>query len=40
VFDVAQNKLARTMEGVSDPENFDVSPDGKTLYISNEDASA
>jgi YVTN family beta-propeller protein len=39
VFDVEQNKVARTIQGGSDPENFDVSKDGKTLYISNEDAS-
>ena len=39
VFDVAQNKLARVIKGGSDPENFDVSLDGKTLYISNEDVS-
>lgn len=39
VFDVEQNKMVRTMQGGSDPENFDVSQDGKTLYVSNEDAS-
>lgn len=38
VFDVAQNKLVRILEGGSDPENFDVSRDGTTLYVSNEDA--
>lgn len=37
-FDIAQNKVVRTLEGGSDPENFAVGPDGKTIYISNEDA--
>jgi YVTN family beta-propeller protein len=40
VFDVAQNKMVRTIKGGSDPENFDVSKDGTQLYISNEDDSA
>jgi YVTN family beta-propeller protein len=40
VFDVAQNKLVRTIPGGSDPENFDVSKDGKFIYVSNEDVSA
>ena len=40
VFDVAQSKVLRIIPGGSDPENFDVSPDGKQLYISNEDVSA
>jgi YVTN family beta-propeller protein len=40
VFDVAQNKLLRIIKGGSDPENFDVSKDGKQIYISNEDDSA
>ncbi|HZY72001.1 MAG TPA: beta-propeller fold lactonase family protein [Edaphobacter sp.] len=40
VFDVAQNKLVRVIHGGSDPENFDVSNDGKQIYTSNEDASA
>jgi YVTN family beta-propeller protein len=39
VWDVKQNKLVRMMQGGSDPENFAVSPDGKTIYVSNEDAS-
>lgn len=38
VFDVAQNKLVRMLPGGSDPENFDLSRDGKTIYVSNEDA--
>src|SRR5436190_16290322 len=37
VFDVAQNKLVRILEGGSDPENFDVSRDGNLLFVSNED---
>jgi len=40
VFDVQQNKLLKLIPGGSDPENFDVSKDGKQLYISNEDISA
>src|ERR1700761_5983819 len=40
IFDVATNKVVRTIHGGSDPENFDVSQDGKQLYISNEDVSA
>jgi YVTN family beta-propeller protein len=39
VFDVAQNKVVRVIKGGSDPENFDVSHDGKVLFVSNEDAS-
>ena len=38
IFDVSQNKLVRTIRSGSDPENFDVSKDGKFLYVSNEDA--
>jgi YVTN family beta-propeller protein len=40
VFDVGQKKIVRTIPGGSDPENFDVSPDGSRIYISNEDTSA
>jgi YVTN family beta-propeller protein len=39
VFDVEQNKLVRVIKGGSDPENFDISHDGKTLFVSNEDVS-
>ena len=39
VYGVAENKLLRVIEGGSDPENFAVSHDGNTLYVSNEDAS-
>lgn len=37
VFDIAQNKIVRTIQGGSDPENFAVSKDGKWIYVSNED---
>ena len=40
VFDVAQNKIVRVIKGGSDPENFDISKDGKQLFISNEDDAA
>ena len=39
VFDVEQNKIVRVIEGGSDPENFDLSLDGKTMFVSNEDTS-
>ena len=39
VFDVATNKVVRTIHAGSDPENFDVSKDGKFIYVSNEDIS-
>jgi YVTN family beta-propeller protein len=39
VVDVAQNKVARVIQAGSDPENFDVSKDGKLIYVSNEDVS-
>jgi len=37
VFDVAQQKLLRVIPSGSDPEEFDLSKDGKLLYVSNED---
>lgn len=37
VFDVAQNKLVRMIQSGSDPENFDITPDGRTIIVSNED---
>ncbi len=37
VFDIAQNKVVRTLNAGSDPENFVVAPDDKTIYVSNED---
>lgn len=36
VFDVASGKLVRTIRGVSDPEQTDITPDGK-LFIASED---
>jgi YVTN family beta-propeller protein len=39
VFDISAKRVVRTLEGGSDPENFDVSADGRTIFVSNEDAS-
>ncbi|MEJ7606675.1 MAG: beta-propeller fold lactonase family protein [Bryobacteraceae bacterium] len=39
VFDVAEQKLVRVIKSGSDPEAFDISKDGRLLYVSNEDAS-
>lgn len=39
VVDLARHKLVRTLPGGQDPEAFDLSSDGKTLYISNEETS-
>jgi YVTN family beta-propeller protein len=36
--DVAASRVRRVLPGGSDPEQFDISSDGKRLYISNEDA--
>jgi PQQ-dependent catabolism-associated beta-propeller protein len=38
IVDVATRKLVRTLPSGQDPESFDVSRDGRTLYVSNEDA--
>lgn len=38
VIDTAKRKLVRLVKAGSDPEQFDVSRDGRRLYISNEDA--
>lgn len=38
VFDVAVNKVVKMLPGGSDPEEFDLSLDGKLIYVSNEDA--
>jgi PQQ-dependent catabolism-associated beta-propeller protein len=38
IVDVGARKLVKTLPSGQDPECFDVSPDGKTLYVSNEDA--
>ena len=35
--DLARRALKRTLPGGIDPESFDVSADGKTIYVSNED---
>ena len=36
--DVAGRKVVRVLPGGSDPETFDISEDGSTLFVSNEDA--
>ncbi|HET7603128.1 MAG TPA: hypothetical protein VFK36_08945, partial [Gemmatimonadales bacterium] len=36
--DIATRQLRRVLPGGSDPENFDLNPDGTRLYTSNEDA--
>jgi PQQ-dependent catabolism-associated beta-propeller protein len=36
--DVAARKVTRVLPGGSDPETFDISEDGSTLFVSNEDA--
>src|SRR5208337_3909894 len=38
VVDLATQRLLRVLPSGADPEAFDVTPDGKTLYVSNEDA--
>ena len=38
VVDVATRKVVRVLPGGSDPETFDISEDGTTLFVSNEDA--
>jgi len=38
--DVAQKKMLRKIPAGSDPEQFALSPDGKRIYIANEDVSA
>jgi YVTN family beta-propeller protein len=37
VIDVATRKLVKKVSVGSDPEEFDLSPDGKQLFVSNED---
>ena len=37
VIDVASRKLTGKIKAGSDPEEFDLSKDGKQIYISNED---
>jgi YVTN family beta-propeller protein len=38
VVDVMSRKVSRVLPGGSDPEAFDISRDGTTLFVSNEDA--
>jgi len=38
VVDLGTHKLIRKYESGDDPEVFDLSPDGRTIYVSNEDA--
>jgi PQQ-dependent catabolism-associated beta-propeller protein len=38
IVDLGARKLVKTLPSGQDPECFDVSRDGKTLYVSNEDA--
>ena len=37
VMDLAAHKLVRTLPSGQDPESFDLSPDGRILYVSNEE---
>jgi YVTN family beta-propeller protein len=39
VFDVGTSQLVRVIAAGDDPEEFDLSKDGRLLYVSNEDAS-
>ena len=39
IVDVKQRKVVRKLFGGSDPEQFAVSSDGRTMYVANEDAS-
>jgi YVTN family beta-propeller protein len=38
VLDVSQWKLVRTLQSGQDPEHFDISRDGKTIFVSNEES--
>src|SRR3954469_25671488 len=38
VVDAASRRVAKVLPGGSDPETFDISEDGSTLFVSNEDA--
>src|SRR5215208_3798195 len=38
VVDLAMRKLVRVLPSGDDPESFDLSPDGKRLYVSNEES--
>jgi YVTN family beta-propeller protein len=37
VINVAEGKVVRTIKGGSDPEQFDLSKDGRQIFVSNED---
>jgi YVTN family beta-propeller protein len=37
VVDIGQRKLVRVLHSGQDPESFDLSRDGKTIYVSNEE---
>jgi PQQ-dependent catabolism-associated beta-propeller protein len=38
VIDTARNKVIKVLQAGSDPEQFALSPDGKRLYVANEDS--
>jgi YVTN family beta-propeller protein len=38
LIDLTSHQVLRKYKSGDDPESFDVSPDGKTIYVSNEDA--
>ncbi len=40
VVDVRRGRVLRVLPGGEDPESFDLSPDGRHLYVSNESAAA
>jgi PQQ-dependent dehydrogenase (methanol/ethanol family) len=40
LIDIDSGRRLRTLPSGPDPESFDLSPDGKLLYVSNEDAAA
>lgn len=40
VIDLERGAVTRTLKAGNDPETFVLSPDGRTLYVSNEDAGA
>lgn len=37
VYDIAQGKVVKMLKSGSDPEEFDITADGKFLFVSNED---
>jgi YVTN family beta-propeller protein len=40
VVDLSAGKLVRTLQAGQDPTTLDLAPDGKTLYVSNEESAA